>query len=376
MLVRSSKTSLIPHPAVTYASAEATGTLKFTPVADESGTATITVTVEDGGLDGDLDTGGDNGTFSRDFVVTVSVSRIAQNFDTAGSSYSLIEPVTAGINGVTSGGPSGNYFRLNGTTSNSSKNGQPDLLLFDDTLSLAGQALHAQFDYRETIHTNGGAEGVRFTLYPADSISSASDAFLTHNAPYPIDIGRGFPGVLHLHFDTFNNAQGSLDPNVAAREPNANHLDVNYNSDASASGWLVSETVPLDINAAAWPTIDISLIPAGQDGLLTVTGTSGGTMHTIIDSLSVPGFAFNADYRAALWADYGAAISLHDIDNILIDRPGNEVPTLDAVGNISIAEDASEQTVNLSGITAGGGESQPLRVTATSSSTGISLNTR
>ena len=68
----SSKTSLIPHPAVTYTSAEATGTLKFTPVADQSGTATITVTVEDGGLDGDLDTGGDNGTFSRDFVITVN----------------------------------------------------------------------------------------------------------------------------------------------------------------------------------------------------------------------------------------------------------------------------------------------------------------
>ncbi|MEO2016921.1 MAG: VCBS repeat-containing protein, partial [Fuerstiella sp.] len=295
---------------------------------------------------------------------------LAQDFDTAGSSYSLIEPVTTGINGVTSGGPRGNYFRLNGTTSNSSKNGQPDLLLFDDTLSLAGQALHAQFDYRETIHTAGGAEGVRFTLYPADSISSASDAFLTHSPPYPIDIGRGFPGVLHLHFDTFNNAQGSSDPNVAAREPNANHLEVNYNSNASASGWLVSETVPFDINDAAWHTIDISLIPNGQDGLLTVTGTSGGTMHTIIDSLSVPGFAFN-DYRAALWADYGAAISLHDIDNILIERPGNEVPTLDAISDLTIDEDASEQTVNLTGISAGGGESQPLRVTTTSSKTSL-----
>ncbi|MEO1999401.1 MAG: FG-GAP-like repeat-containing protein, partial [Planctomycetaceae bacterium] len=72
MTTTSSKTSLIAHPAVTYTSAEATGTLKFTPVADESGTATITVTVEDGGLDGDLDTGGDNGTTIRTFEVTVN----------------------------------------------------------------------------------------------------------------------------------------------------------------------------------------------------------------------------------------------------------------------------------------------------------------
>jgi hypothetical protein len=110
--------------------------------------------VEPSALDGTANVGG----------VTV----IQQDFDDPGSAYQLIEPVTPGNNGVTSGGPSGDYFRLNGTTSNSSKDGQPDLLLFDDTLSLAGQAFHAQFDYRETIHTNGGAEGVRFTLYPAD----------------------------------------------------------------------------------------------------------------------------------------------------------------------------------------------------------------
>jgi hypothetical protein len=49
-----------------------TGTLQFTPVADLHGVATITVTVEDGGLDGDLDTDGDNATFSRTFDVTVN----------------------------------------------------------------------------------------------------------------------------------------------------------------------------------------------------------------------------------------------------------------------------------------------------------------
>ena len=41
---------------------------------DQSGTATITVTVEDGGLDGDLSTAGDNATFSRTFDVTVNAN--------------------------------------------------------------------------------------------------------------------------------------------------------------------------------------------------------------------------------------------------------------------------------------------------------------
>ena len=43
--------------------------MKFTPVADQFGTATITVTVEDGGLDNDLGTPEDNGSILRTVVV-------------------------------------------------------------------------------------------------------------------------------------------------------------------------------------------------------------------------------------------------------------------------------------------------------------------
>ena len=44
----SSNPSLIPAPAVTYTSPNTTGTLRFTPVSNASGSATITVTVNDG----------------------------------------------------------------------------------------------------------------------------------------------------------------------------------------------------------------------------------------------------------------------------------------------------------------------------------------
>ena len=67
----SSNTGLIPNPTVTYTSPASNGSLQFAPVANQSGTATITVTVEDGGLDGDLSTGGDNATFSQQFIVAV-----------------------------------------------------------------------------------------------------------------------------------------------------------------------------------------------------------------------------------------------------------------------------------------------------------------
>src|SRR5262249_8795039 len=44
----SNNTALIPNPAVTYVSPNATGSLSYTPVTDKSGTAIITVTVDDG----------------------------------------------------------------------------------------------------------------------------------------------------------------------------------------------------------------------------------------------------------------------------------------------------------------------------------------
>ena len=55
-------------------------------------------------------------------------------------------------------------------------------------------------------------------------------------------------------------------------------------------------------------------------------------------------------------------------------EPVNDKPVLDVVASITILEDAATQTVNLSGISAGGGETQPLRVTATSSNPGLIPN--
>ncbi|MCA9014674.1 MAG: hypothetical protein KDA77_05005, partial [Planctomycetaceae bacterium] len=68
----SSNTSLIPDPVTSYSSPDSVGSLTFTPVANQSGFVTITVTILDGGLDRDLGTTGDNNTFQRTFDVTVT----------------------------------------------------------------------------------------------------------------------------------------------------------------------------------------------------------------------------------------------------------------------------------------------------------------
>jgi len=60
----SSNTGLIPNPTVTYTSPNATGSISFTPLAYANGSATITVTVNDGGAS--------NNIISRSFIVTVN----------------------------------------------------------------------------------------------------------------------------------------------------------------------------------------------------------------------------------------------------------------------------------------------------------------
>jgi hypothetical protein len=60
----SGNTGVIPNPTVNYTSPNSTGTLTFTPVTNASGSAIITVAVNDGGAS--------NSTVSRTFTVTVN----------------------------------------------------------------------------------------------------------------------------------------------------------------------------------------------------------------------------------------------------------------------------------------------------------------
>ena len=60
----SSNPSLIPNPTISYTSPNSTGTIAFTPVALAYGSATLTVTVNDGGAS--------NNIVTRSFIVTVN----------------------------------------------------------------------------------------------------------------------------------------------------------------------------------------------------------------------------------------------------------------------------------------------------------------
>lgn len=92
--VTSSNPGLIPTPVVTYTSPNATGTLSYTPVANASGTAIITVVVRD---DGGTANGG-VGAVTNTFTVTVSAVNDAPK--AVADDYSLSQGDTLNVAAV------------------------------------------------------------------------------------------------------------------------------------------------------------------------------------------------------------------------------------------------------------------------------------
>ena len=93
----SSNTGLIPTPAVSYTSPATTGSLAFTPVANGIGSATITVTVNDGGAS--------NNIVTQTFTVTVNPVNQAPTLN-ALANVTINENAglqTVSLSGITSG---------------------------------------------------------------------------------------------------------------------------------------------------------------------------------------------------------------------------------------------------------------------------------
>ena len=92
-------------PTVTFDGQSSTGTLKFTPVADQFGTATITVTVEDGGLDNDRGTP-NNQVINRTVAVITKAVNDEPTLDGV-SDVNINEDAgeqTVNLTGITAGG--------------------------------------------------------------------------------------------------------------------------------------------------------------------------------------------------------------------------------------------------------------------------------
>jgi hypothetical protein len=131
----SSNSQLIPNPTVAYTSPQSTGALAFTPVPDQSGSADITITVEDGGFDGKLETTADNATSPRTFTVTVRPVNDAPTLDQP-LDLTIDEDSTAAIqlSGITPGGGESQNLRVRAFS------GDPALLPHPEVIYSGGSA--------------------------------------------------------------------------------------------------------------------------------------------------------------------------------------------------------------------------------------------
>ena len=125
----------------------------------------------------------------------------------------------------------------------------------------------------------------------------------------------------------------------------------------ASGGTINGNIVTWNIGSLAsggWNSFTLTLTPPTTGGTFTNIAASSATTYDPV--------ATNNNGTAA-----GGSVTT-------VVAPLNVAPTLNAITNLTINENAGQQTVNLAGITAGGGASQTLTVTATSSNPGLIPN--
>jgi len=169
---------------------------------------------------------------------------------------------------------------------------------------------------------------------------------------------------------------GNLDIVAVSRTANASVVWYqNMGAGAFSAARVISATIDTPQRLSASDIDgdgDIDVVTASH-GDNTVSwhendGTGNFATHIISATASGSRGIFTADVDQDGDIDVLAAVS--GIDQVAW-YENNATPTFDALLDLTIAEDAPEQTVDLAGIGAGGEESQSLRVTASSSDTGL-----
>jgi hypothetical protein len=324
----SSNPALIPNPSVNYASPNAAGSLTLTPMAEMSGTATITVAINDGDTQ--------NNIFSRTFTVVVSNVNDPPTLNPLGN-LSLNENAgqqTVSLTGISSGAT--NEFQTLTVIASSSN----PALIPNPTVTYASPGTSGTLTF---IPAAGGSGTATISVIVNDGQAQTTRTFVVG-----VNAVNDQPTLNGISNVTINEDSGSQ--------------TVNLTGIGSGS---VTEVQPLTVTAiSSNPT----LVPNPTVNYAS-PNVAGSLVFTPIANA-------NGSATITVVVDDGQATnnSISRVFTITV-NPVNDSPTLNAVGNITISEDGSAQTVNLSGIGSGAAnENQTLTVTATSSNPGLIPN--
>ena len=345
----SSNLSLIGNPLVTYASPDSTGSISFSPKLNQFGVATITVAVEDGGLDNNLATPSDNLTIDRIFSVTVTQLNDDPTLDPI-SDVNINEDdpeQTVNLTGIAAGGGEVQQLQVTATSNNTG-------LIPDPTVTYSSDAPTGTLAFTPVADQFGTAT-VTVTV---------EDGGLDNNLATPGDnatVVRAF---------TVNVAEVNDDPTLdALSDVNINEDDpeqtVNLTGIAAGGGEAQQLRVTaISNNTGLIPDPTVTYSSSNSTGSLTFTPVvnQNGTA-TITVTVEDGGL----DNDIATPGDNATVVRTFLVNVAEF----NDEPTLDELNDINIYEDDPEQTVNLTGITAGSGETQVLAVSAVSDNIGL-----
>jgi hypothetical protein len=327
----SSNTGLISNPSVTYSNPNTTGSLSFTPVANAYGSSVITVTVNDNQSS--------NNIVTQTFAVTVNPVN-----DT---------PTIASIANVTiSEDAAAQTVNLSGIGTGAANE--------NDTLSVTASSSNPALIPNPTvIYTSPNATG---------SLNFAPVANANGSATITVTVNDG---------QSVNN--------TATRTFTVTVIGVN---DAPTLAAISNVSVNEDAGAQTVSLAGISTGNANETQTLTITASSSNTglIPNPTVSYTSPNATGSLSFTPVANA-YGSAtitVTVNDgqaTNNTVTQtftitvNPVNDAPTLAAISNRTIAENAGLQTVSLAGISTGAtNETQTLSVTASSSDTSLIPN--
>jgi hypothetical protein len=323
----SSNPGLIPNPSVSYTSPSLTGSLSFTPVANLNGSATITVTVNDGQ--------GANNLFSRTFTVTVTAVNDPPTLATLGN---LTINEDAGAQAVS----------LAGIGTGAANESQA--LVVTATSSAPSVVPNPTVSY-----TSPNPSGT-LTLTPAANASGSAVITVTVND------GQSANNITTRTFNvTVNpvndaptlNALGNLSLPISAGAQTVSLSGIGTGAANESQALAVTAT---SSNPSLIPNPTVSYVSPNTTGSLSFTPVGGGSGTATI----------------TVTVNDGQAANNTIVRTFTVSVAVNQTPTLATISNRTINEDAGGQTVNLTGIgTGSASEIQTLTVTATSSNPGL-----
>jgi hypothetical protein len=328
----SSNPALIPTPSILYSSPNSSGALTFKPAASATGSAVITVTVNDGQAG--------SSTTSRSFTVTVNAvaPNIAPTLNAIGN-FAVTQnwgPMSVPLSGITSGSSS-------------------EVQTLTVTASSSNPALIPTPGISYTSPNSSGS----ISFAPAANVSGTAAITVTVSDGQAVNgsTSRSFSVTVN-NYPTLNPL-GNLSINQDAPVQTVVLSGISSGASSEAQTLVIAAT---SSNPGLIPTPSISYASPNATGTLSFKPAAGASGSSVITLSVSDGQAGNSTTARSF------TVTVNPV-------AANIAPTLNTIGNYVITQNSAATTVPLSGITSGSSsEVQPLTVTATSSNPGLIPN--